>query len=517
MGMSVKIFCCYAREDEAALKDLRKHLRSLEFQGLISTWYDGEISAGAEWEQEIRTHLEEAQIILLLVSSDFIASDYCYNKEMKQAMERHEQKKARVIPIMFRPVDCSGTPFSKLQALPKDALPITKWTHKDDAFLDIAQSIRKVVEELLQSPREKTDIPDNNMLTCQIAQESVRVTGGSQIDYVLLETKYVSPIAQVYQPFNIAFVIDNSGTTRGAKLKNIKQGVKDVIDRLGPDDFVSVITFNDRVHKVFPFTPAGDKNILQASIDRIVDGGSMDNFTMKMVNYFEVSRFMSSGILMGLNELERCREKAPNVISRMILITDGPTSGDAENCRQFAKDAAAAGIPIYPMGIGSDWDENLLDDIGHLSGGTPAEFIRSPSDLMGRLAELIQHPIAPTIQNAILLLRFPTGVYPRKVVKVLPNVYEIKQSIQHDRQITIMLENMELNTSQSILVELVIEPYKGNLRRIAQAEFSFDILLGAVRNEKAKKDIIVDFTSDISKTEKINENVMKHVKKIYGI
>lgn len=125
MSESVEIFFCYAHEDEVMLKNLKKHLKALHWQRLIKTWYDGEISGGTEWEQEIHKHLNRAQIILLLVSPDFIASDYCYNKEMMRAMERHERKEARVIPIMLRPVDYSGTPFSKLQALPKDALPIT--------------------------------------------------------------------------------------------------------------------------------------------------------------------------------------------------------------------------------------------------------------------------------------------------------------------------------------------------------------------------------------------------------
>src|SRR6266567_2024682 len=99
--MPVTIFCCYAHEDEALLNQLKRHLIPLQRQGLIDIWYDRDISAGTEWEQEIKEHLNSAQIILLLVSPDFMASDYCYGVEMRRALERHEQKEVRVIPVIL--------------------------------------------------------------------------------------------------------------------------------------------------------------------------------------------------------------------------------------------------------------------------------------------------------------------------------------------------------------------------------------------------------------------------------
>src|SRR5713101_6405857 len=100
--MSVKIFFCYAHKDEALLNQLKVHLIPLQRQGLIDIWHDRDISAGTEWEQEISQHLNAAQIILLLVSPDFMASAYCYGIEMQRALERHELGEARVIPIILR-------------------------------------------------------------------------------------------------------------------------------------------------------------------------------------------------------------------------------------------------------------------------------------------------------------------------------------------------------------------------------------------------------------------------------
>jgi TIR domain-containing protein/3-keto-disaccharide hydrolase len=151
--MAVKIFFCYAHEDEALLNKLKARLIPLQRDGLVDVlWHDRDISAGTEWEREIDTHLNSAQIILLLISPDFMASDYCYGKEMKRAMERHESGEARVIPIILRPVNWKMAPFSKLQVLPKDAKPVISWHNRDAAFLNVAESIRKVIEQLSPSP-----------------------------------------------------------------------------------------------------------------------------------------------------------------------------------------------------------------------------------------------------------------------------------------------------------------------------------------------------------------------------
>ena len=110
--MPIRIFICYARKDEALLNELKAHLEPLRREGLIRLWYDRDISAGTEWEHEISKHLNEAQIILLLVSPEFMASDYCYGVEMKQALERHEYGKARVVPIILRPVVITSATLS---------------------------------------------------------------------------------------------------------------------------------------------------------------------------------------------------------------------------------------------------------------------------------------------------------------------------------------------------------------------------------------------------------------------
>ncbi len=165
--MAIKIFFCYAHEDEALLNKLKAHLKPFQLEGLIELWYDRDISAGTEWEREISKHLNTADIILLLISPDFMASEYCYSIEMKRAVERHECEEARVIPVILRPVYWQIEKLGGLQALPKDGKPVigSHLNNIDEAFLDIAKGIRRVVT----SVRPHTAVPllENRLSTPQ--------------------------------------------------------------------------------------------------------------------------------------------------------------------------------------------------------------------------------------------------------------------------------------------------------------------------------------------------------------
>lgn len=147
---SLKVFVSYAHEDEDFRTQLEKHLSALRRRGLISIWNDRRITAGTEWKGAIDANLDSADLILLLISEDFLHSDYCYDIELKRALERHEANDAMVVPIMLRPVDWHGTPFSKLAALPTDARPITNWRSRASAFTDVAAGIRKAIEQILE-------------------------------------------------------------------------------------------------------------------------------------------------------------------------------------------------------------------------------------------------------------------------------------------------------------------------------------------------------------------------------
>lgn len=148
MRSGIEVFVSYAHQDKALLEKLEKHLLLLKTQGFIDYWYDRDISGGTEWAQEIDKHLNTAQIILLLVSPDFLASDYCYGIEMERAVARHQSGEVRVIPIILRPVNWRDSLFGKLPALPKNKKPVTTWLKPDEAFYDIALDILQVAQKM---------------------------------------------------------------------------------------------------------------------------------------------------------------------------------------------------------------------------------------------------------------------------------------------------------------------------------------------------------------------------------
>lgn len=149
--MPISAFLSYSHKDEVFRRELITALATLERTGLIACWHDRRIIPGEEWEPRISEKLLSAGLILLLISSDFIASDFCYKVELEQAMDRHARDEARVIPILLRPADWKGTSFARLQVLPSDAVPVTDWRSRDAAYLDIVQGIRRAIADMTTS------------------------------------------------------------------------------------------------------------------------------------------------------------------------------------------------------------------------------------------------------------------------------------------------------------------------------------------------------------------------------
>lgn len=141
------VFFSYSHEDEELRNRLEKHVALLKRQGRVEAWHDRRILAGSDLDQAISGNLEAADIILLLVSADFLASDYCYSREMLRAMERHAEGSAVVIPVILKPCDWHSAPFGKLLATPRDGKPVTSWANVEEAFADIAGDLRKRVED----------------------------------------------------------------------------------------------------------------------------------------------------------------------------------------------------------------------------------------------------------------------------------------------------------------------------------------------------------------------------------
>jgi WD40 repeat protein len=157
------IFFSYSHKDRKLRNYLEKHLSALKQQAIISAWHDDCILPGQEWDEAVKSSLNSAQIILLLISADYLASDYINRIELAQAMERHERGAAVVIPVILRPVYWRDTPFAKLKALPLDGRAVTKWSTIDEAFENVAHGIKSAAEALMHNAPSRDEEVDQTL------------------------------------------------------------------------------------------------------------------------------------------------------------------------------------------------------------------------------------------------------------------------------------------------------------------------------------------------------------------
>ncbi len=142
----MRVFISYSHRDEEAVQRLKAHMAVLERAGKIETWHDRRLLAGSTINREIDEQLAGCELFLALVSPDFLASDYCYSREMEAALERHHAGETRVVPIIVEPCDWRSTPLGEIKAVPKDGEPIAKWENPNDAYLDIVNELRRIMD-----------------------------------------------------------------------------------------------------------------------------------------------------------------------------------------------------------------------------------------------------------------------------------------------------------------------------------------------------------------------------------
>ncbi|MFS0519118.1 toll/interleukin-1 receptor domain-containing protein, partial [Nostoc sp. UIC 10607] len=194
LEVSLKLFFSYSHKDETLRDELAKHLTILERQGVISSWHDRKILPGEEWDHQINDHLNTADIILLLISSDFIASNYCWEVEVITAIKRHNTGKACVIPIILRDVDWSDTPFAKLQFLPNNAQPVTSWTNRDTAFKNVAQGIKAAASQIKSERQQELAVVRKEAAIAKYRQKVEEFADDGEIS--LVESKILKHLQE---------------------------------------------------------------------------------------------------------------------------------------------------------------------------------------------------------------------------------------------------------------------------------------------------------------------------------
>lgn len=340
-------------------------------------------------------------------------------------------------------------------------------------------------------------MPGEVNLNISLNRPQYPVLDTDQLAYVYMEAvpTDAAPAVMGGAPLNLALVLDRSGSMAGPKMKDLREAAKLVINRLGPQDLLSVVIFDDNVDVVISSQPANDPAALAAQIDSIQERGGTQ---------------ISLGMQQGLNQLQQ--GQSPDRVSRMLLLTDGETWEDEPQCRQLAQQANQVGVPISALGLGDEWNQTLLTDLAGLSGGN-WEYIDTPDKIIGAFDEVVATMQGTVVTNANLILRLILGVHPRAVWRVTPLIDRLTHRALSDRDVQVGLGDLT-QSGQSILVELTLPPRQEGDYRMAQAEVGYDVPGSGLIGEKAQSDVMVTFTSDPAAAQAVDGRIMNIVEKV---
>ncbi len=335
---------------------------------------------------------------------------------------------------------------------------------------------------------------DEVTLKATLARPYLAATNVAQVAYVLLELMPSASVAQVRVPVNVSFVLDRSGSMKGEKIDRVRKATSAALDLLDQQDIVSVVVFDHRTKVLIPSTAVVDRAAMQREVSQIRDAGGTR---------------IAPALVDALQELDKADA---GMIRRLVLLTDGQTENEKE-CLVQAEHAGRKGIPITALGVGKDWNEDLLIDMANRSGGT-ADYIHKPDQIVEYFQLTVQRAQATAIRNANLTLRLVQGVSPRAVWQVIPLIDNLGYQPISERDVHVPLGELESGQGRTLLIELLVDPRPVGQYRIGQAEATYDVPAMQVQGAKSRLDIMLTFTQDASLIQQVHAPVMNIVEKV---
>jgi Ca-activated chloride channel homolog len=289
-------------------------------------------------------------------------------------------------------------------------------------------------------------------------RDPLPAAGDGQLAYLLLDAGVAGDALPeaAQMPLNLCLVLDHSGSMGGPKLQHMKEAVERVIDELKPQDTLAIVVFDEHAKVIAPAAAVTDKEAVKAAVAGIREAGGTQ---------------MSSGLQAGLSEARRGLQRG--AISRLLLLTDGQTWGDADQCARLAGEAGREGIPISAFGVGADedWSVSLLDKIAEESNGQ-ADYIAQPADMLASFRGTVQTMQNTAVPQARLALQLAAGVVTRSVYRLNPMIARVTAAQPAENALEIALGDLQRDATSSVLVELLVPPRKPGQYRIARATVS---------------------------------------------
>ncbi len=321
--------------------------------------------------------------------------------------------------------------------------------------------------------------------------------------YVLLEAMPTAAAPGVgSQAVNFSLVLDRSGSMAGEKLRHMKEAAKQIVDRLGADDLLSVIIFDDTepADLIVPSASVQDREMIKRKIEAIQERGGTH---------------MSTGMELGLQELRR--GQGVDRVSSMLLLTDGQTWEDEQKCRELADQCQVAGITIYVLGLGvgaeSNWDPRLLEDVAQRSGGEWV-VVDAPEKVSAVFENTLKAMQGTAVTNAHLTMRLVQGITPRTVWRVTPLISRLDHRAVSTYDVQVFLGDIQHGMGQSLLADLLLPPRQEGTFRLIQADITYDVPGNGLTEQRVGIDVVVPFTDDASQANQTQGRVMNIIERV---
>ncbi len=344
-------------------------------------------------------------------------------------------------------------------------------------------------------------------LHCRVGRPCMLVAAQAQRGYLLVSLQAAEHLPQRRLPLNLCLVLDTSASMKDdGKLNAVKAAIGALIGQLAPQDILSVVTFSDHAAVVVPAQYVTNAAALQARVAALEARGGTQ---------------MGQGIEFGLAELRK--GQSPQTVTRMMVLTDGHTA-NAKTCQRHAREARKLGIPLYPFGVGAEWDERFLDELGELSGGEPAVFLPRSAEVLDAFRQQVLRAMAVVARDTLLTVDLAPGVEVQWVMRVAPQMALLDEpgtasqrsanqqpagQRSAGNRVELALGEIERGTPQMFLLELgVVLPQPGRVW-LAHAELTYELAEQPGAPGRLAADAVMEAVQDPRLAEAIDAQVMQ--------
>lgn len=342
---------------------------------------------------------------------------------------------------------------------------------------------------------------DEIELKASFHQPVYQVMPTPQQAYLLLEVfPKNGEIRPESQLVNFCLVLDRSGSMAGEKLRYMKSAAQKIVDLLRNDDVLSIVVFDDSADLIIGAAPVLDKEMVHRKIDAIMERGGTH---------------MSTGMKVGLQELKR--QISPNRVNTMLLLTDGQTWEDRDECLAIADACKESGVLIHVLGLGvgdaNNWDPRLLEDLAVRSSGEWT-LVENPEQVSSVFEETLSTMKGTAVTNAFLTMRLANGVAPRAVWRVTPLINRLGHNAVSEYDIQVHLGDIQFGIGQSILADILLPDRKAGIYRLIQADVQYDVPHNSLIGQRVSIDIITEFIDDPTRISTPDQRIMNIIERV---